>query len=360
MATNSESATLRSIGNWDLFERIADSGMGTLYNARNRISGELVTVKLLPPFRAGQEQAFQRFARECRILSALRDPHIVRAMEFGIEGTEPYLVMEYVEGERLSERVAREGPLPEAEAVRLITEVAGALGRVHERKLIHRNVKPDSILITPDGEARLTDLCLIKEVEAREAVTRDGTWLGTPNFIAPEQFRNAGKATRWCDVYSLAATLYMAVTGAPPYAGCNLIDMCARKLRDELVPPRQLVPTLTERTDLAIRRAMSAQPDKRPATCEEFIANLLGTGEPAATESAVRSSPEVVCVPEAPAGAAALGDVQGVDRAPRRADDTMIAGDDEDGGSSFWVWLVAVATIAGFMSGLAFLSGVFH
>jgi serine/threonine protein kinase len=276
MAIDTQKKTLRSVGNWDLFEKIADRGMGTLYKASNHGSGMVATVKVMPPFRAGKEQAYQRFARECRILSALKDPHIIGALDFGIEGSEPYLVMEFVEGESLEERVARTGPMPEAEAVRLITQAAAALGRAHSRGLVHRNVKPDSILITADGQAKLTDLCLIKEVETNGDLTRDGTSLGTPNFMAPEQFRNAGKATPRCDIYSLGATLYMAVTGEPPFAGSHLVEMWDRKLRNDLLKPKKLVPTLSQRTDRAIRRAMNAQPDQRPGTCEEFVESLTG------------------------------------------------------------------------------------
>jgi serine/threonine-protein kinase len=199
-------------------------------------------------------------------------------MDFGIEGAEPYLVMEFVEGETLRERVARTGGVPEAEAVGLIAEAAGALGRAHARGLVHRNVTPDSIVIRADGRAVLTDLCLIKEMDASGGgVTRDGTALGTPNFMAPEQIRNSAKANRSCDIYSLAATLYMAVTGQPPFAGCDILTMFQQKKSGGPILPRNLMPALSERTDRAIRRAMSAEPIHRPETCEEFLDNLTGT-----------------------------------------------------------------------------------
>src|SRR5437867_3412813 len=150
MALNGQTDTLRSIGNCDLVEKIADRGMAVVYKGRDRSTGQVVAVKVLPPFQAGKH-AYHRFARECRILSALNDPHIVRALDFGLEANSPYLVMEFVEGESLGERLAREGSLPEAEAVRLLVQVAGALGRAHQRGLVHRNVKPDNILITHDG-----------------------------------------------------------------------------------------------------------------------------------------------------------------------------------------------------------------
>lgn len=368
MPLTTQKKSLRSIGNWDLFEKIADSGMGTVYKARSHVNGEVGAVKVLPPFRAGKEQAYQRFARECRILSALNDPHIIRALDFGIEGSEPYLVMEFVEGESLGERVAREGSIPEAEAVRLITQVAGALGRAHSRGLVHRNVKPDSILIGADGEAKLTDLGLVKEVEAPAGLTRDGTSLGTPNFMAPEQLRNASKATRSCDIYSLAATLYMAVTGQPPFAGCHLVEMWEKKLKSDLIPPKKLIPTLSERTDRAICRAMSAQPDLRPASCDEFVENLnvgsehegvLGNAEIKKDPSA----PEIVQLPVPPAPARNREPVRDSARNETRTNSqpAMVppAEKSDDAGSD-WVWLVAIALVVAFMSGLFFLSRLVH
>src|SRR5207247_4872281 len=135
-------------------------------------------------------------------------------------GPNPYLVSKFVEGENVGERLKREGKLPETEALRLIAEVAGALGRAHSRGLVHRNGKPDKILITPDGKTHLTGQGLARQVDL-EAFTRAGTILGTPNFMAPEQFSNASKATPLCDIYSLGATLYMAVTGELPLADAS-------------------------------------------------------------------------------------------------------------------------------------------
>ena len=326
--SHSSSKFARTVGSWELVEPIAESGMGTVYKAHNRASGQIAAVKVMPPFHMGKEQAFQRFARECRILSALHDPHIVRAIDFGIEGAEPYLVMEYVEGETLRARVERTGGIPEDEALRLVAEAAGALGRAHARGLVHRNVTPDSILIRGDGQAMLTDLCLVKEVDAGSGVTRDGASLGSPNFMAPEQFRDAAKATRKCDIYSLAATLYMAVTGRPPFAGCHLIEMVDKKLRGGPAPPRTLLPSLSERTERAIRRAMSSQPMHRPETCEEFVDNLTGTADfevPGEPKVEVNVAPvQAAPAPVAPSAPAAVS-VQ-----------------DQVAGGSDWSWLAAI------------------
>lgn len=276
MPLNSHQEGPQSLGNYELLERIATAGVGSMYRGRRRTTAEVVTVKVMPTFQADNEVALQRFARECRILSGLNDPNIVRALDFGIEGSVPYLVMEFVDGESLGQRIDREGRLPEAEAVHLIAQVGRALDRAHNQGLVHRHVKPDNILLTPGGDVKLADLGLAKHVETTMHLTKTGCSVGTPDFMAPEQFRDARHVDRRSDVYALAATLYTAVTGQLPFAAPNLVDCCLRKFRNDLPPPRELNPELSERLDWAIRRGMNADPDGRPASCAEFVEDLTG------------------------------------------------------------------------------------
>jgi serine/threonine protein kinase len=142
--------------------------------------------------------------------------------------------------------------------------------------LVHRDVKPDNILVTPDGIAKLADLGLVKETETDLNLTRTGRGLGTPHFMAPEQFRNAKNADVRCDIYSLGATLYMMVTGELPFKSCTPLDAWMKKSKNDLPPPRKLNPRVTERTDRAIQRAMAAEPTRRPGNCQDFIADLTG------------------------------------------------------------------------------------
>jgi serine/threonine protein kinase len=142
--------------------------------------------------------------------------------------------------------------------------------------MIHRDVKPDNAMVTPEGVARLTDLGLVKEIDAELNLTRTGRGLGTPHFMAPEQFRNAKNADIRCDIYSLGATLYHMVTGELPFKSCGPLDAWMKKVHNELKPPRDVVPALSERTDWAIRRAMSADPALRPTSCREFVEDLTG------------------------------------------------------------------------------------
>jgi serine/threonine protein kinase len=267
--------TAKSVGNYDLLEKIAEGGMGAVYRARHRPSGQIVAIKIMPSHTAQNAVLLKRFEQEFRAASRLDHPNIVRALDFG-DGDTPYLVMEFVEGESLGQKLQRDGRMTENEAIRIIAQVAQGLHKAHKRNLIHRDVKPDNVLVRPDGVAKLADLGLVKETETDLNLTRTGRGLGTPHFMAPEQFRNAKHADIRCDIYSLGATLYQMVTGELPFRSNGPLDAWMKKIQNEVTPPRQLTPSLSERVDWAILRAMSADPEKRPASCREFIEDLTG------------------------------------------------------------------------------------
>jgi serine/threonine protein kinase len=264
------------VGDYELLERIAEGGMGTVYKARHKSTGAVVALKLVSSHLASNPVLMKRFEQEYNVASTLNHPNIVRALAFGRSGSAPYLVMEYVEGESLGRRLERAGRMPEAEAIRIMVQVAQGLHRAHKQGLIHRDVKPDNIVLTADGQAKLVDLGLVKELDADLNLTRTGRGLGTPHFMAPEQFRDAKNADARCDIYSMAATLYMMVTGELPFKSLGPVDAWVKKLENKLPPPRQVVPSLSERVDWAIQRSMNADRDLRPATCREFVEDLTG------------------------------------------------------------------------------------
>ncbi len=267
---------MQSVGNYDLLEKIAEGGMGAIYRGRHRVSGQVVAIKIMPPHMATNAVLLKRFEQEFRAASRLDHPNIVRALDYGEANNSPYLVMEFVEGESLGQKVEREGRMPEADAIRILAQVAQGLHRAHKQNLIHRDVKPDNILIRTDGSAKLADLGLVKETETDLNLTKTGRGLGTPHFMAPEQFRNAKGADVRCDIYSLGATLYVLVTGELPFKSNGPLDAWMKKIQNDLVPPKQLVPTLSDRVNWAILRAMSADAEQRPRSCREFIEDLTG------------------------------------------------------------------------------------
>lgn len=276
MGFDTAKGAMQVVGNYELVAKIAEGGMGAIYRGRDLQTGQTVAVKVMPPHMAANPVLLKRFEQEFRAASRLDHPNIVRAIDYGDGGSSPYLVMEFVEGESLGQKLEREGRMPEADAIRIIAQVAQGLHRAHKQNLVHRDVKPDNILIRTDGVAKLADLGLVKETETDLNLTKTGRGLGTPHFMAPEQFRNAKGADIRCDVYSLGATLYQMVTGELPFKSSGPLDAWMKKIQNDLVPPREIAPMLSERVSWAILRAMSADPEQRPRSCREFVEDLTG------------------------------------------------------------------------------------
>src|SRR6266481_5366844 len=276
MAFGISKSTLMKVGGYDLLDQIAEGGMGTVYKGRNRESGQIVAIKIVPEGMADNHTLQTRFQKEFKAASNLDHPNVVRALEYGVLGGRPYLVMEFVDGESLGQRIERDGRIPEAEAIRIIALASQGLHHAHKNGMVHRDVKPDNIIVTKEGQVKLLDLGLVKEADNDVNLTRTGRGLGTPHFMAPEQFRNAKNADVKCDIYSMGATLYQMVTGELPFKSLGPLDAWMKKINNELLPPRQVVPALSERIDWAILRAMSADPEKRPDSCREFVEDLTG------------------------------------------------------------------------------------
>jgi serine/threonine protein kinase len=293
MSTES-SLALQQLGSYDLLSKIAEGGMGAVYKGRHRDTGRLVAIKVIPAETVRSPLQIKRFEQEFKAASLIDHPNVVRALDYCGAGPTPFLVLEFVEGETLGQRVERDGPMPEAEAIWAIGQVCEGLHRAHKQGLIHRDVKPDNIMVSPDGVVKLTDLGLVKDVEGEQNLTRTGRGLGTPHFMAPEQFRNAKNADVRCDVYSLGATLYMLVTGAVPFSKTTPLDCWMKKIRNDFPEPREFTPTLSSRVNWAIGRAMSAKPEQRPASCREFMEDLTGTAWRPAGGSAVASGAAVI------------------------------------------------------------------
>jgi serine/threonine protein kinase len=262
---------LTGVGRYDFVNVIGKGGMGTVYRATDRDSGAAVAVKVLALDFSENPDLLARFAKEFRSAAKLEHPNIVRAIEFGSDGPHTFLATEFVEGIDLGHMIQQRGRIPEDEAVRVITQSAQALHYAHSFRIIHRDVKPDNILVRSDGVAKLADFGLAKDFDDEIELTLPSHGLGTPHFMPPEQYRDAKNVGVAGDVYSLGATLYNAVTGRLPFDGCASLFDLAKKVTGDIPGPRELVPELSERVDFAIRRAMNPDPTKRPSTCLEFF-----------------------------------------------------------------------------------------
>lgn len=289
---------LKVVGRFELLERLSDGSMGSVYRARDRDSGSIVALKLFTSVVSANEKLAQRISREIQAASKLDHPNIVRVIEFGKDTGRSFYTMEFVEGCSLGQMIETDGPIEEESSVRILTQVAQALHYAHNRRVIHRDVKPDNVLVRPDGHVKLTDFGLAKDGDDDRELTRAATGLGTPHFMAPEQYEDARNATALSDVYSLGATLFTAVTGKLPFADCTSLIALARKAKGDIPSPKSLAPKLSEHVDAAIRAAMHPEPTKRPMNCLFFI-QMLSQGRkarkrsgPISTQSTTRPATE--------------------------------------------------------------------
>ncbi len=248
-------------------------GSGVVYRARQRSVDRLVALKVLHPAATKRASTVKRLRREARLMAMLDHPNIVSAFDVGECADGWWLAMELVEGQALSDRLRRGGPLSEEEAIELFLPLSEALQHAHEAGVIHRDVKPANIILTSLGEARLVDLGLARSDEEPQ-LTRLGATMGTPHYVSPEQARNPADVDSRSDVYSLAATLHHVLCGRPPFPGQSQAEVLASVLHDPLSDPRTLHPGVSRGMSLVLRKALSKDPARRHASARELGIDL--------------------------------------------------------------------------------------
>ena len=259
-------------GRYELIELIGRGGMSSVWKADDRLLDRTVAIKVLHDQFANDEEYVERFRREARSVAQLSHPNIVTVIDRGEDGGSQYIVFEYVEGENLKQVVERTGPLPVRDALLLAVQMARALSFAHGRGLIHRDVKPQNVLLNDDGQAKMTDFGIARSVDV-EGVTITGTVLGTSEYIAPEQARGQ-QVDALTDVYSLGVVLYELLTGGVPFQGENFVAIALRHVNE---PPPSLLerrPDCPARVATAVERAMSKRPEDRPASMDELVDEL--------------------------------------------------------------------------------------
>jgi serine/threonine protein kinase len=262
---------------------------GPVCLARHRLTERLEALKVLDGRWLAEPTVLARFLQEMRVLAALSHPNLVRVYGAGRAAGTYYLALEYVAGPDLSVRVKRSGPLPVGDACEIICQTARALAYLHRQGLYHRDVKPANILLKPAGRRRgprgpvvkLCDLSIVRAVcaESRgdEGLTASGSFLGTADFVSPEQAADARGADARSDFYSLGATFYVLLTGELPYPGGTLRDKLARHAgAHQPRPVRDLRPEVPAFVADVVSRLMAKQPAARFQSSEELIAALSG------------------------------------------------------------------------------------
>jgi len=258
------------IDDYRILRRLGSGGMGTVHLAEHVTLGRRVALKLLAP-ELGDDPAFrERFVREARLAARLEHPNVVTVYDAGSADAGLWLAMRYVDGEDLGARLRRVGgPLPPAEAVAIVEQVAAALDHAHGQGLVHRDVKPANVLLESDGRALLTDFGLTKELDGTRELTRTGAVLGSIDYMAPEQIEG-GEIGPWTDVYALTATLVAALTGAPAYEGST----AGRLYAHVNAPPPRLAERRPELApfDAVVAHGMAKDPADRPASAGALAA----------------------------------------------------------------------------------------
>ncbi|WP_244420167.1 serine/threonine-protein kinase [Streptomyces hygroscopicus] len=286
----------RRIAEYLLQDEIGRGGMAVVYRAEDLRLGRTVAVKLLAPELARNDTFRQRFAHESRVAAAIDHPHIVPVFEAGETDGVLYIAMRYVRGRDLRALLDRDGPLSLETACRIALQVASALDAAHAHDLVHRDVKPGNILIAEGTDsdrpehAYLTDFGLTKKSLSLTGFTSVGQFVGTLDYVAPEQISGRPVDGR-CDVYSLACVLFEMLTGAPPFRRDD--DMALLWAHQYDPPPAltELRPDLPEAVDAVFAEALAKVPEDRYETCRGFVAALRAAGRSAAPGAAAGTRP---------------------------------------------------------------------
>src|ERR1700694_5040144 len=242
-------------GRYRLQARIGSGGMSTVYRALDETLQRQVAIKLMNREVSTDSDQLERFRREARAVAQLSHPHVVGVIDAGEDEGRPYIVFEYVEGETLKERIRRHGRLEIAEAVAYAIEIARALGAAHARHIVHRDVKPQNVLIDEEGSAKATDFGIARTLD-EEGLTADGRVLGTTDYVSPEQALGQ-PVTGQSDLYSLGIVLYEMLTGQVPFRGESPVAVAMKHVREEVPDVQTLRPELSAAPAAVLDRAVA-------------------------------------------------------------------------------------------------------
>lgn len=339
-----EGRTKFNLGPYLTIDWIGQGGMGQVFKAEHSVLGRVVAIKVLPLNKTTPE-AVANFTHEIRALARLDHHRLVRALDAGRDGNVYYLVTEYVPGGDLRKLVRRDGPLDMHTATNIISQVADGLEYAHQQGLIHRDIKPGNVLVTPEGEAKLSDLGLAGPLEGNaENDPRYGKIVGTADYVSPDHVQSPWDPTPAWDIYSLGCTLYYAVTGKVPFPGGSTSDKARAHCELRPLDPRRLNPALSDQFVDVLADMMAKDPAQRIQSAAEVMARLRSWADPiwppGGTPPAPRPRAAVRRIPKRPTArppaAAALATAENPRPGDTQTDFPEIsdpAQDDKDGSS---------------------------
>jgi serine/threonine protein kinase len=294
------------LGGYKILDRIGKGQMGGVYKAVHGL-GQIVALKILPASRAKDQHVLGRFQREARLLTQLDHPNVVRAFQVGEANGVHYIAMEFLEGETLDEVLARRKRLPWREAVRVIQQALNGLQHLHDRRMVHRDLKPSNLMLTPaagrpdttwDATVKIVDIGLGREMfddsmpqsQIETQLTEEGAVLGTPDYLAPEQAKDARSADIRADIYSLGCVLYHALAGRPPFLEPNIMALMVKHAMEKPDALGPLVADLPPGLQAVVDVMLAKSPDQRyatPAAAGEALTPFVSTGGVAAVPATV-------------------------------------------------------------------------
>lgn len=269
----------RRIGDCEIVRRIAKGGMGEVYEAIQTRLDRRVAIKILSPQLASNEAFISRFIREAKAAASLNHPHIVQVHDFGKEGQEYYLVMEFVEGEDLSRHVTHHGALSVADTLRLALQTAKALSEARQKGIIHRDIKPANLLLNARGDIKVSDMGLAKDLTEDLELTATGIGIGSPHFIAPEQADDAKTVDHRADIYSLGISMMYMLTGKKPFEGSSAFSVVLAHASKPLPSGQELGTELPDHVEQLIQRMTAKDPSARYPDYTSLISDLHRVSE---------------------------------------------------------------------------------
>lgn len=259
-------------GRYLLEAKLGSGGMSTVYLARDEVLDRPVAVKLMHREMTEQPEQLERFNQEARAVAKLSNPNVVAVIDAGEDAGRPYIVFEYIQGETLKQRIARVGSLDATEALAYALEIAQALGVAHERDMVHRDVKPQNVLIDSTGRAKLTDFGISRQLD-EQGMTAPGRVLGTTDYVAPEQAMGKQVDPR-SDIYSLGIVLYEMLTGAVPFEAETQIGVAMKHVNEELPDVQAIRPDISAASASVVDRATAKDAEDRYQTIGEMAEDL--------------------------------------------------------------------------------------
>ena len=271
--TSSDIAGRKVLNRYKIEEKLGGGGMSVVWKAYDLVLDRSVALKVLRPEMSDDEEFIGRFRREAQSVASLSHPNIVNIYDVGEDGGLYFIIMELVDGETLRDKLRAEGRLPVDEALRIAQQICEALAHAHARRIIHRDIKPQNILITKQGDVKVADFGIARALGGVSTTSRDVV-VGSAPYISPEQAKNGTVSAR-SDLYSLGVVMYEMLTGKPPFAGDSPVAVALQHVQGQVPSLREKNPDIPEAVEAVIMKALAKDPDDRFASATDMLKAIV-------------------------------------------------------------------------------------